>query len=182
MEALMIKVNQNAQPAAYEPKLNFAFYKQTRDDEDLKGNDYPDGFSALVDGLLNESVDAIVAAYFHSLAWYKRNQPSVDAVEEALEATVFASDEATDKAFDDILGELKKDDFLARRLKQFIKDRNKNADMVQKQMEAEEDKSKRQQLSLGLEELTDEINKLKALLASNESSPKPEGADSHPQN
>lgn len=181
MEALMIKVNQNAQPAAYEPKLNFAFYKQTRDDKGLKG-DYPDGFSALVDGLLNESVDAIVAAYYHSLAWYKRNQPSIDAVEEALEANIFASDEATDQAFKDILDEMKKDDFLTRRLKQFIKDQNKNADMAQKQMEAEEDESKRQQLSLGLEQITEEINKLKSLLASNESSPKPEDVDSHPQN
>lgn len=181
MESLIIKVNKNAQPAAYEPKLNFAFYKQTRDDKELKG-DYPDSFSALVDGLLNESVDAIVAAYFHSLAWYKRNQPSTDAVEEALEANIFASDEATDQAFKDILDEMKKDDFLTRRLKQFIKDQNKNADMAQKQMEAEEDESKRQQLSLGLEQITEEINKLKSLLASNESSPKPEDVDSHPQN
>lgn len=181
MEALMIKVNQNAQPAAYQPKLNFAFYKQTRDDKELKG-DCPDGFSALVDGLLNESVDAIVAAYYHSLAWYKRNQPSIDAVEEALESNIFASDEATDQAFKDILDEMKKDDFLTRRLKQFIKDQNKNADMAQKQMEAEEDESKRQQLSLGLEQITEEINKLKSLLASNESSPKPEDVDSHPQN
>ena len=78
--------------------MNFSFYKQTRDDKNLKG-DYPDGFSALVDGLLNESVDAIVAAYFHSLAWYKRNQPSIDAVEEALESNIFASDEATDQAY-----------------------------------------------------------------------------------
>lgn len=181
MEALLIRVNKNAQPAAYDPKFNFAFYKQTRDDKELKG-DYPDGFSALVDGLLNESVDAIVAAYFHSLAWYKRNQPSIDAVEEALEANIFASDEATDQAFKDILDEMKKDDFLTRRLKQFIKDQNKNADMAQKQMEAEEDESKRQQLSLGLEQITEEINKLKSLLASNESSPKPEDVDSHPQN
>lgn len=181
METLMIKVNQNSQPAAYEPKLNFAFYKQTRDDKELKG-DYPDGFSALVDGLLNESIDAIVAAYFHSLAWYKRNQPSIDAIEEALEKTVFASDEATDQAFTDLLNEMKKDGFLTRRLKQFVKDQNKNADMAQKQMEVEEDESKRQQLSLGLEQITEEINKLKSLLASNESSPKPGGVGSLQQN
>ena len=81
-----------------------------------------------------------------------------------------------------IFDEMKKDDFLTRRLKQFIKDQNKNADMAQKQMEAEEDESKRQQLSLGLEQITEEINKLKSLLASNESSPKPEDVDSHPQN
>lgn len=181
MENLTIKANGSTQPAVYQPKLNFKFYRQTRDDKELKGN-APDGFSALVDGLMDENVDAIVATYYHALAWYKRNQPSEDAVEEALASTIFASDEATDKAFKDIIEEMKQDGFLARRLRQYVKEQDRNADMVQKQIDGTEDPNKRQQLVIGLEEMTEQTNRLKDLLALNESSPKPEDADSIQQN
>ena len=181
METLMIRSNQNAQPAAYEPKLNFKFYRQTRDDKNLK-SDGQDGFSALVDGLLNENVDMIISTYYHALAWYKSNQPSEDAVEEALASTIFVSDEATDKAFDDILNALKVDGFLARKLSEFVKNQDKNADILQTRIEGMEDGDRREQLSIGLEEIKKENDKLKSLLASNESSPKPDGADSTPQN
>lgn len=181
MQTLMIRSNQNAQPAAYEPKLNFKFYRQTRDDKNLK-SDGQDGFSALVDGLLNENVDMIISTYYHALAWYKSNQPSEDAVEEALASTIFVSDEATDKAFDDILNALKADGFLARKLSEFVKNQDKNADILQTRIEGMEDGDRREQLSIGLEEIKKENDKLKSLLASNESSPKPDGADSTPQN
>lgn len=181
METLMIRSNQNAQPAAYEPKLNFKFYRQTRDDKNLK-SDGQDGFSALVDGLLNENVDMIISTYYHALAWYKSNQPSEDAVEEALASTIFVSDEATDKAFDDILNALKADGFLTRKLSEFVKNQDKNADILQTRIEGMEDGDRREQLSIGLEEIKKENDKLKSLLASNESSPKPDGADSTPQN
>lgn len=181
METLMIRPNAQAQPAAYEPKLNYKFYRQTRDDKDLK-EDGRDGFSALVDGLLNENIDMIVATYYHAMAWYKRNQPSEDAVEEALASTVFASDEATDKAFDDILDDMQADGFLARKLSEFVKDQEKNADMVQAQIDKMEDGDRREQMIIGLDEITKETNKLKAKLASKQSSPKPEGADSLQEN
>lgn len=181
METLMIRPNPQAQPAAYEPKLNFKFYRQTRDDKDLK-SDNQDGFSALLDGLLNENVDMIVATYYHALAWYKRNQPSEDTVEEALATTIFASDEATDKTFDDILDAMQADGFLARKLSEFVKNQEKNADMVQAQIDKMEDGDRREQMIIGLNEITKETNKLKAKLVSKQSSPKPDGADSIHEN
>lgn len=181
METLMVKANGNAQPMAYEPKLNFKFYRQVRDDKELAQNGR-DGFSALVDGLLGQNVDMIVSTYYHALAWYKRNQPSQDAVEEALEGTVFASDEATDKAFDDILDTMRQDGFLARKLAEYVKNQEKNADMIQAQVDKMEDGDRRDQLVIGLEELTKETNELKARLASTESSPKPGAAALTPVN
>lgn len=167
--------------AVYEPKLNFKFYRQTRDDKELQDG-RQDGFSALIGALLDEDVDAIVAAYYHALAWYRRNQPSESDVEEALESTVFVSDEATDKAFDDILDALQANDFLARKLRQYVKDSDKNADMVQKQIDQTKDEDKASNLAIGLKQLTAETNKLRNLLKSDESSPKPDDADSHQQN
>lgn len=167
--------------AVYEPKLNFKFYRQTRDDKELK-SDNQDGFTALVEELLEENVDAIISTYYHALAWYKRNQPAESDVEEALESTVFATDDATDKAFDDILDTMKADGFLARKLHEYVKTADKNADMVQTQIDHTEDEDKASQLSIGLKQITAETNKLKQLLASDESSPKPEESGSHQQN
>ncbi|MCH3922385.1 tail assembly chaperone [Limosilactobacillus sp.] len=165
----------------YQPKLNFSFYRQTRDDKELS-NGNQDGFSALVEGLLSENVDVIVSTYYHALAWYKRNQPSETDVEEALEASVFASDEATDQAFADILNALKADGFLARKLREYVKNSDKNADMVQAQIDQTKDEERASQLSIGLKEITAETNKLKSLLASDESSPKPGESDLAHQN
>lgn len=181
MEPLTIKANAQAQPMVYTPKLNYAFYTQTRDDKALK-TDVTDGFSALVEGLLNENVDMIIAFYYHSLAYYKRSQPSESAVEEALEETIFTSDEKTTKAFEDIIHDLQKNDFLARKLNQYIKSNDKNMDAVQEQLDQTDDKDRRQQLTIGLQQLTDEINKLKALLAPAESLPKQDDADSRQEN
>lgn len=167
--------------AVYEPKLNYKFYRQTRDDKNLRDGSR-DGFSSLVGSLLDEDVDAIVATYYHALAWYKRNQPSETDVEEALEATVFANDEATDKAFDDILDTLQANDFLARKLKQYVKDSDKNADMVQAQIDHTKDEDEASRLTIGLKQVTEETNKLRERLNQQDSSPKPEDVDSHPQN
>lgn len=176
MEPLTIQANPNAQPQVYTPKLTYSFYTQTRDDKELK-SDGQDGFSALVEGLLEENVDMIIAFYHHALAWYKRSQPSEDAVEQALEGTIFASDDATTKAFSDIILELKKNDFLARKLSQYIKNSNKNLDAVQSQMEQTDDKERRQQLTIGIQQMTNELDKLKGLLATETSSPKPKDVD-----
>lgn len=181
MQALMIQTARDNQPAAYQPKLDFKFYRQTRDDKDLASANQ-DGFSALVEGLISGNVDSIISAYYHSLAWFKRNQPSETEVEEALEKSVFASDEATNAAFTDILDDLKSNDFLARKLTEFVKNQDKNADMVQTQIDQMEDGDKRDQLVIGLKQITKETDKLKRLLASNESSPKQDDADSHQQN
>lgn len=181
MEALTIQVNPQVAPQVFTPKLNFAFYRQTRDDKELK-DQYSDGFTTLVQGLLNENADMIIAFYYHALAWYKRNQPSETAVEAALEEKVFTSDEATDKAFNDILHELQKNDFLARKLSEFIKNQNKNMDAIQAQLDQTDDKDRRQNLELGLQQMTDELNKLKGLLATPESSLKPEDVGSRQEN
>lgn len=174
MENLTIQVGSQAQ--TFTPKLTYSFYKQTRDDKELQNNGQ-DGFSALVEGLLEENVDMIIAFYHHALAWYKRSQPSEDAVEEALEGTIFASDEATTKAFTDIIIELKKNDFLARKLNEYIKNSDKNMDAIQEQIDQTEDKDRRQQLTIGLQQMNDEISKLKDRLKTETSSPKPEGAE-----
>lgn len=110
MQALTVQVNPQAQPAVFTPKLNYGFYLQTRDDKSLAKNGQ-DGFSALVNGLLDENVDMIIAAYHHSFAWYNRSQPSATAVEEALETAMFNDEKATDEAFDDILKSLQANDF-----------------------------------------------------------------------
>ncbi|MEE6637777.1 tail assembly chaperone [Limosilactobacillus pontis] len=181
MESLTIQTNPQATPQVFTPKLNFAFYRQTRDDKELK-DQYSDGFTTLVKGLLNENADMTIAFYYHALAWYKRNQPSETAVEEALEEKVFANDEATDKAFNDILHELQKNDFLARKLSEFIKNQDKDMDAIQVKIDQTDDKNQRQNLEIGLQQMTDEVNKLKSLLATPESLPKPEDADSHQEN
>lgn len=155
----------NINNLAMEPKLNFAFYRQTRDDKELKIGD-TDGFTTLIQGLLDGNVDMIVAAYYHSLAHYKRAQPAESDVEEALEATVFKSDEDTTAAFDDIIKSLATNDFLARKLSEFIKSTNKNADLVQKQVEQTDDKERQQTLTIGLQQIQKSIDKLTTLLQS----------------
>ncbi|KRM83912.1 hypothetical protein FC35_GL000610 [Limosilactobacillus coleohominis DSM 14060] len=162
----------NINNLAMEPKLNFAFYRQTRDDKELQ-DENTDGFTNLIQGLVDGNVDMIVAAYYHSLAHYKRTQPSETDVEEALEATIFKSDEATNAAFEDIIKCLNDNDFLARKLSEFIKNANKNADVVQDQIEQTDDKERRQTLTIGLKSLQDNINKLKEWMTSTESSSKP---------
>lgn len=182
MQSLQIKPNENAQPAVYEPKLNFKFYRQTRDDNELK-DDNQDGFSALVAGLLDGNVDMLVEVYYHALAWYKRNQPSKEAVEDALDATVFASDEETDKAFDDIIVEMKNNNFLARKLSEYLKNANKNADMAQERIDSMDEKDdQRATMEIGLKQITQDNEHLKSLLVSGDSSPKPDAVDSHPEN
>nr|DAQ57414.1 MAG TPA: tail assembly chaperone protein [Caudoviricetes sp.] len=162
----------NINNLAHEPKLNFQFYRQTRDDKELK-DDNTDGFTNLVQGLLDGNVDMIVAAYYHSLAWYKRAQPAETDVEEALESTVFASDEATNAAFEDIIKSLNANDFLARKLSEFLKNSNKNADMVQEQIDQTDDKDRRQTMIIGLKSIQDDLNKLKGWMTSTESLSKP---------
>lgn len=162
----------NINNLAMEPKLNFAFYRQTRDDKELQ-DENTDGFTNLIQGLVDGNVDMIVASYHHSLAHYKRAQPSETDVEAALEATIFKSDEATNAAFEDIIKCLNANDFLARKLSEFIKNANKNADVVQDQIEQTDDKERRQTLTIGLKSLQDNINKLKEWMTSIESSSKP---------
>lgn len=176
MQSLQIKPNENAQPAVYEPKLNYKFYKQARDDKQL-ATENQDGFSALVAGLLDENVDMIVDTYYHSFAWYRRNQPSRDAVEEALSSKIFASKEATDKAFMDILSEMKTDNFLARKLDEYLKKEDRNADMVQARIDSTDDKQEAGTMTIGLQQITKENDKLKSLIATDESSPKPDAAE-----
>lgn len=158
---------------AHEPKLNFQFYRQTLDDKELKDGS-TDGFTNLVQGLLDGNVDMIVAAYYHSFAYYKRAQPAETDVEEALEDTVFKDDASTDAAFEDIIKSLNKNDFLARKLSEFIKNSNKNADAVQDQIDQTDDKDRRQALTIGLQSMQDEINQLKKWTSTTESSSKPE--------
>ena len=161
MQALTVQVNPQAQPAVFTPKLNYGFYLQTRDDKSLAKNGQ-DGFSALVNGLLDENVDMIIAAYYHSLAWYKRNQPSEPAVEEALETAMFNDEKATDEAFDDILKSLQANDFLAR-----------------KHVESMPDEDKKDQMEIGMTQIDDATTKLQQLMTSQESSPKQDESDSH---
>ncbi|WP_295730701.1 tail assembly chaperone [uncultured Limosilactobacillus sp.] len=162
----------NINNLAMEPKLNFAFYRQTRDDKELQ-DENTDGFTNLIQGLVDGNVDMIVATYYHSLAHYKRTQPAEADVEKALEDTIFKSDEATDAAFEDIIKCLNANDFLARKLSEFIKNANKNADVVQDQIEQTDDKERRQTLTIGLKSLQANIDKLKEWMTSTESSSKP---------
>ena len=156
----------------YEPKLNFAFYKQTRDDKSLKDNN-SDGFSAVVNGLLEENVDMIVAVYYHSLAYYKRNQPTEDDVEAALEELIFVDDDKTNQAFADIFADLKAFGFLARKLSESLKELNRNADLIEKRINGMDDGTEKEKMLTGLEYMQTQIEKLKQLLTGQESSPKP---------
>ena len=178
MQALTVQVNPQAQPAVFTPKLNYGFYLQTRDDKSLAKNGQ-DGFSALVNGLLDENVDMIIAAYYHSLAWYKRNQPSEPAVEEALETAMFNDEKATDEAFDDILKSLQANDFLARKLNEFIKNNDKLTATMKKHVESMPDEDKKDQMEIGMTQIDDATTKLQQLKTSQESSPKQDESDSH---
>lgn len=171
MKALTIK------GTTYEPKLNYAFYRQTRDDEELKSNNQ-DGFSSLVAGLIDENVDMVVKAYYHSLAYLRRSQPAESTIEENLESLIFNSDDETNKSFDDIINSLKTNGFLTRKLSEYVKNNEKNADIVQDQLEKMKDEEKRQQMQVGLEQIQEETNKLKKLLTPTDSSPKQDGLDS----
>lgn len=163
----------NINNLAHEPKLNFQFYRQTRDDKELK-DDNTDGFTNLVQGLLDGNVDMIVAAYYHSFAYYKRAQPAETDVEAALESTVFKDDASTDAAFEDIIKSLNANDFLARKLSEFMKNSNKNADLVQEQIDQTDDKDRRQTLTIGLQSIQEELDQLKKWMTTTESLSKPE--------
>lgn len=181
MQALTIQVNPQTQPVVFTPKLNYGFYLQTRDDKALAENGQ-DGFSALVNGLLDEKVDMIIAAYYHSLAWYKRNQPSVTAVEEALETVMFNDEKATNAAFDDILKSLQTNDFLARKLNEFIKNNDKLTATMKKHINSMTDADKKDQMEIGMSQIDESTTKLQQLMMSQKSLLKQDELDSHQQN
>lgn len=181
MQALTIQVNPQAQPAVFTPKLNYGFYLQTRDDKSLAKNGQ-DGFSALVNGLLDEDVDMIVAAYYHSFAWLGRSQPSMTAVEAALENVVFNDEKATEEAFDDILKSLQTNDFLARKLNQFIKSNDKLTATMKKHIESMTDEDRKDQMEIGMLQINDSTTKLQQLMTPQESLPKQDESDSHQLN
>ena len=181
MQALTIQANPQAQPAVFTPKLNYGFYLQTRDDKSLAKNGQ-DGFSALVNGLLDENVDMIIAAYYHSLAWLGRSQPSVTAVEAALENVMFNDEKAAEEAFDDILKSLQTNDFLARKLNEFIKSNDKLTATMKKHIETMTDEDKKDQMEIGMSQIDDSTTKLQQLMTSQESSPKQDESDSRPLN
>lgn len=181
MQALTIQVNPQAQPAVFTPKLNYGFYLQTRDDKSLAKNGQ-DGFSALVNGLLDENVDMIVAAYYHSFAWLGRSQPSMTAVEAALENVVFNDEKATEEAFDDILKSLQTNDFLARKLNEFIKSNDKLTATMKKHIESMTDEDRKDQMEIGMLQINDSTTKLQQLMTPQESLPKQDESDSHQLN
>ncbi|MCH5384942.1 hypothetical protein DKZ23_10020 [Limosilactobacillus reuteri] len=178
MQALTIQVNPQSQPAVFTPKLNYGFYLQTRDDKALSQSGQ-DGFSALVNGLLDEDVDMIVAAYYHSFAWLGRSQPSMTAVEAALENVMFNDEKATEAAFDDILKSLQTNDFLARKLNQFIKSNDKLTATMKKHIESMTDEDRKDQMEIGMLQINDSTTKLQQLMTPQESSPKQDESDSH---
>ncbi|QLL69599.1 tail assembly chaperone [Lactobacillus sp. 3B(2020)] len=161
----------------YEEKLNYAFYNQLKNDPDLKTNTR-DGFSNFIDKLLDGDLDMIIKFHWHALAWFKRNQPAENKVFEALEQTVFTDDEKTDQEITNIIEALKADGFLARKLSKYLKDLNKSADLIQKRIDGMEDGDKKDELEMGLEQIQDQIEQVKKLLAEPDSSPKPEESDS----
>lgn len=181
MQTLTIQVNPQAQPAVFTPKLNYGFYLQTRDDKSLAKNGQ-DGFSALVNGLLDEDVDMIVAAYYHSFAWLGRSQPSMTAVEAALENVVFNDEKATEEAFDDILKSLQTNDFLARKLNQFIKSNDKLTATMKKHIESMTDEDRKDQMEIGMLQINDSTTKLQQLMTPQESLPKQDESDSRQLN
>lgn len=182
MEALTIQRNPQAEPVVYTPKLTFSFYQQCLKDQDLKEKG-ADGFSGLVNGLLDRSVDAIIAFYYHALAWYKRNQPSEAAVADALDDTIFKDEATTDAEFDAIIKELKSVNFLARKLDEFIKSNDKLTASLQQRIESMDDSdTQKTQFEVGVDQINDSSNRLQQLIQSPASSPKPEGADSHQEN
>ena len=135
MQALTVQVNPQAQPAVFTPKLNYGFYLQTRDDKLLAKNGQ-DGFSALVNGLLDENVD-------------------------------------------DILKSLQANDFLARKLNEFIKNNDKLTATMKKHIESMTDEDKKDQMEIGMTQIDDATTKLQQLMTSQESSPKQDESDSH---
>ena len=181
MQILNVQVNPTSPAQSFEPKLNYGFYLQTRDDKSLAKNGQ-DGFSALVNGLLDEDVDMIVAAYYHSFAWLGRSQPSVTAVEAALENVVFNDEKATEEAFDDILKSLQTNDFLARKLNQFIKSNDKLTATMKKHIESMTDEDRKDQMEIGMLQINDSTTKLQQLMTPQESLPKQDESDSHQLN
>ena len=169
MKTLNVQVNPTVLAQSFEPKLNYGFYLQARDDKSLAKNGQ-DGFSALVNGLLDEDVDMIIAAYYHSFAWYGRSQPSVTAVEAALENVMFNDEKATEEAFDDILKSLQSNDFLARKLNQFIKSNDKLTATIKKHIESMTDEDRKDQMEIGMSQINDSTTKLQQLMTPQESS------------
>lgn len=181
MQILNVQANPTSPAQPFEPKLNYGFYLQTRDDKSLAKNGQ-DGFSALVNGLLDEDVDMIVAAYYHSFAWLGRSQPSTTAVEAALENVVFNDEKATEEAFDDILKSLQTNDFLARKLNQFIKSNDKLTATMKKHIESMTDEDRKDQMEIGMLQINDSTTKLQQLMTPQESLPKQDESDSHQLN
>ena len=181
MQALTIQANPQAQPVVFTPKLNYGFYLQTRDDKSLSQNGQ-DGFSALINGLLDNNVDMIIAAYYHSLAWYKRNQPSETAVEEALETSIFGDEKTTVEAFYEILKDLQSNDFLARKLNEFIKNNDKLTETMEKHLASMKDEDEKDKMEIGMTQINDSTTKLQQLMTQQESSPKQGELDLHQEN
>ena len=182
MQTLTIQANPQAEPAVYTPKLTYSFYKQCQKDQELKDNG-SDGFSGLVNGLLDQNVDAIVAFYYHALAWYKRNQPSESAVADALEDTVFKDEATTEAEFTSIVESLKSNNFLARKLDETVKNNDKLTEQLQKRIETMDDNDQQKtQYEIGIDQINDSTTRLQQMLQTPASSPKPEDVDSHQEN
>ena len=124
----------------------------------------------------------IVAAYYHSFAWLGRSQPSMTAVEAALENVVFNDEKATEEAFDDILKSLQTNDFLARKLNQFIKSNDKLTATMKKHIESMTDEDRKDQMEIGMLQINDSTTKLQQLMTPQESLPKQDESDSHQLN
>lgn len=108
----------------YEEKFNYKFNQRLVDDY---STDDVDGFSRLINQLIDSDPDGLVAGYRYSLDTKKL--PSSDEVAEALAAQGVFDDE---DPFGDLFKKIKADGFLAMRLKHLIVTQKNSLKTVQK--------------------------------------------------
>ena len=107
-----------------------------------------------------------MSAYYYGMAWYKRNQPSQEAIVDALSDTVFADEERTQKEFDNIIEEMKASNFLKARLNQFVKDMDENMDLMQERVDKEaDDNPDKDTEEAVLKRMTGQLDHLKQLIS-----------------
>lgn len=95
---------------------------------------------------------------------------------------MFNDEKATEEAFDDILKSLQTNDFLARKLNQFIKSNDKLTATMKKHIESMTDEDRKDQMEIGMLQINNSTTKLQQLMTPQESLPKQDESDSRPLN
>lgn len=139
----------------YEAKVNFKFekkanekYKEKTKDKDIEVS----GLETIYENLLNYKTSALLSFWDCALAYLKKDAPSVEKIEEALEKII--EEEGTDRLFQEAFQTLDNSGFFKKQLESFWK----NLDLVDKLSKTEEEKNQAQILKEMYKEKRKELN------------------------